>query len=74
VAHLGQSRRSGDVRGERYYRQSNPDMKSELAVPIMLDGAVLGVINLESAAPNAYTRDPQRNVDQHREREGDTLS
>lgn len=55
TAYLGKAKRTGDARAERYYRQSNPATRSELAVPIILDGAVLGVINLESRAPNFYT-------------------
>jgi HD-GYP domain-containing protein (c-di-GMP phosphodiesterase class II) len=36
-------------------RDPNTDPRSELAVPIMLDGSVWGVLNIEAVEPNAFT-------------------
>ncbi len=55
VAWTRRSYRSANVKEEAFYRRCNSDVKSELAAPIMLDRAVLGVINLESRAQNFYT-------------------
>jgi signal transduction protein with GAF and PtsI domain len=40
---------------EKFYMPSNEEIQSELAVPILLDGEVLGVINVESRTPDFYT-------------------
>jgi signal transduction histidine kinase/putative methionine-R-sulfoxide reductase with GAF domain len=55
VAYTKKPRRSGDIKKEKYYRASNEKTLSELAVPILLNGEVLGVINLESKTPEFYT-------------------
>ncbi len=55
VAYTKEARRSGDVRKEKFYHASNEKTQSELAVPILLDGEVLGVINLESKTKKFYT-------------------
>ena len=59
VAHTRRSRRTGDVSRERFYLASNDEIRSELAVPIVLDGELLGVINLESKTSHFYTREHQ---------------
>ena len=60
VAYTKKSRRRGHVQQEKFYRASNAETQSELAVPILLDGDVLGVINLESRTPNFYTADHEK--------------
>lgn len=52
----------GDVksgRGDaRYYKETVPETKSELAVPLVEpSGDVLGVLNLESSEPDAFSED-----------------
>ncbi len=60
AAYTKQPRRSGNVRHEKYYLASNSQIRSELAVPILIDGEVLGVINLESKRSNFYRPGHQR--------------
>ena len=43
-----------DVAGDDRYVNANPDTKSEIVVPIMIDDRLVGVINLESDKLNAY--------------------
>jgi serine phosphatase RsbU (regulator of sigma subunit) len=43
-----------DVRNDSRYIEAFPGTRSELAVPILSDGLVIGVINLESRTPDAY--------------------
>lgn len=42
------ARKSDDVRKEAFYRTSNEEVRSELAVPVLLGEEILAVINLES--------------------------
>jgi len=60
VAHTRQSRNCGDVREESFYRNSNEKTRSELAVPVIFNGDLLAVINLESAAENYFTLEHER--------------
>jgi len=39
------------------YKPCHPDVKSEIACPILADGECVGIINLESTVEDAYTRD-----------------
>ena len=55
VAHTAKSRRSGNVQAETHYRASNHEVMSELAAPILFQGHVLGVINLESKKKDFFT-------------------
>jgi signal transduction histidine kinase/putative methionine-R-sulfoxide reductase with GAF domain len=55
VAFTRQMQKSGDVTKETFYRASHPPTQSELAVPILLDEEVLGIINLESHARDYFT-------------------
>ncbi|MBN1211444.1 MAG: SpoIIE family protein phosphatase [candidate division Zixibacteria bacterium] len=43
-----------DVAVDSRYVNANPDTKSEIVVPIMIDDRLVGVINLESEKLNAY--------------------
>lgn len=52
-----------DISEIQYYVALIPDMKSELAVPMMYRGRLLGVVNLESAMERAYDVDDERIVE-----------
>lgn len=54
VAQTGQSLLANDVAREPAYRAAREGTRSELCVPIVLEGKVLGVINVESATLNAF--------------------
>lgn len=48
---------SGDVRQDPHYIMFFPDVRSEIAVPLVnRDGRVIGVINIESEEPNAFSQ------------------
>jgi sigma-B regulation protein RsbU (phosphoserine phosphatase) len=44
-----------DVQSEPSYIESLPDIKSELAIPLILKNRVIGVIDLEADAPGFFT-------------------
>jgi GAF domain-containing protein len=48
------SQRVGNVRQNPDYIEYNPDSHSELAVPINLEGEVIGVINVEHKDVDAF--------------------
>jgi len=48
-----------DVRNEPSYIQSLPAIRSELAVPLIVKGRVVGVMDLEAAAPDFFTEQHQ---------------
>lgn len=56
VARTGAAALVGDTRADPDYvvRDANTDPRSELAVPVLLDGNVWGVLNIESAEPQAF--------------------
>ncbi|HEV7942196.1 MAG TPA: HD domain-containing phosphohydrolase [Solirubrobacteraceae bacterium] len=56
VARTGQTALVADTRQEPDYVVRDPltDPRSELAVPILLDGRVWGVLNIEAAEPGAF--------------------
>lgn len=60
VLRTGQSVRIGEVSRDPDYFAAAPESRSELSVPIMQNGRVEGVINLESTRLNAYTEVHQR--------------
>lgn len=47
--------RIGDVSADPRYIQVSPETRSELAIPLLYRGELLGVLNLESERLNAYT-------------------
>jgi PAS domain S-box-containing protein len=55
VAEHGQSMRVGDVRTEERYFAVIKNIRSELCVPLIARGKVIGVLNIESTEPNAYS-------------------
>ncbi len=51
---------SPDVRKDTRYVNENPETRSELSVPLIYKGKVVGVIDLEHARVNYYNEDHQR--------------
>jgi len=49
-----------DVRGCRDYFRGSADARSELAVPVLLGGATVAVLNVESLEPDDFTEDDRR--------------
>ena len=60
VALSGQPMRIGDVSREPKYISVDTAARSELCVPIKIGTRVLGVLNVESDMPNAFTEDDER--------------
>lgn len=60
VAFSGEGLRVGDIRSESAYLESTSGIRSELAVPIFLDGQVFGVLNAESRQLNAFSETDQK--------------
>jgi phosphoserine phosphatase RsbU/P len=52
--------RVGDVTKDPRYLMSHPDIRSEIAVPLILHDRVTGVMNLESARYSFFTEDHAR--------------
>src|ERR1017187_5749238 len=57
VAHTKELHRSADVTRETFYRTSNDAIRSELAIPVLFQGEVLAVINLESKTARFFTEE-----------------
>ena len=55
VAQHGQSIRSGDVNKEPRYLPVIKNIRSELCVPLIARGKTIGVVNIETTKPYAYT-------------------
>ena len=55
VAQQGQALRVGDVTQEKRYFAILRNIRSELCVPLVARGKVIGVLNIESTVPNAYS-------------------
>jgi HD-GYP domain-containing protein (c-di-GMP phosphodiesterase class II) len=57
VARSGTSSLVADTRADRDYivRDPQTDPRSELSVPIVVDGSVWGVLNIEAPEPNAFS-------------------
>lgn len=55
VVRHGRGRRSGDVLAEADYYLQYAEMRSELDVPLLRGGRVIGVLNVESPAVDAFT-------------------
>ncbi len=62
VAVTGQPWRSADVSTDPFYRVETLTTRSEMCVPLKVGERVLGVINVESQALNAFTIDDERLV------------
>lgn len=57
---LGEPQLVGDVTRDDNYLVYDPDTRSELAVPIKVDGQVIGVINVEHEQPYAFDLEDKR--------------
>lgn len=51
-----------DVRKDDRYIEANPEVRSELAVPLLYKGTVIGVIDLEHTRVNYYHEEHQRTL------------
>mgnify|MGYP000359595642 CR=1 FL=1 len=54
VVEHGRSVRLGDVTRDPRYHSTSPHMMSELCLPLRVGAHVIGVLNLEAKAPNAF--------------------
>ena len=59
VARMGQPARVGDVARDPRYIMLQRNVRSELAVPLEVDGAVRGVLNVDSDVQDAFSADDQ---------------
>jgi len=59
VAQNGQPARVGDVMQDKRYVSIRRDVRSELAVPLEVQGEVRGVINVDSERADAFSADDQ---------------
>lgn len=59
VARAGKAARIGDVSRDSRYIMIRPDVRSELAVPLEVNGEVRGVLNVDSERRDAFTADDQ---------------
>lgn len=57
VARHGESICSGDIQNHPHYVAIRDDIRSELCVPLRLEDRIIGVINIETPVPEAYTED-----------------
>src|SRR5438445_11267462 len=65
VGAAAQERRAilvGDVKKDARYIESNPETRSELAVPLIYKDKVIGVLDLEHTKKNFFTEDHQRTI------------
>ncbi|MGH9597509.1 MAG: GAF domain-containing protein, partial [Edaphobacter sp.] len=51
-----------DVHKDPRYVEANPEVRSELSVPLVYKGEVIGVLDLEHTRVNYYTEDHQRTL------------
>jgi len=56
VAYTGKPVRANDVLRNSHYVQIKPDIRSELAVPLLLEGRLIGVINVDSTRRDAFSQ------------------
>lgn len=59
VAEYGQPIRTGDVSTEPRYQHVLPGTRSELCVPLIARGSVIGVLDIESSQPSAYSEEDE---------------
>lgn len=60
VAADGMPRRIADVSKEPHYLRIDPSIQSELCVPLKAGGRILGVINVESSRPDAFSEEDEQ--------------
>ncbi|HSL44751.1 MAG TPA: PAS domain S-box protein [Anaerolineales bacterium] len=56
----GQLIRIDDVHQEAAYLQVTPGIRSEICVPVFVNGTIFGCLNAESRQPNAFTEHDER--------------
>jgi signal transduction histidine kinase len=59
VARAGKAARIGDVSRDGRYIMIRPDVRSELAVPLEVNGELRGVLNVDSERRDAFTAEDQ---------------
>ena len=59
VARTGKPARVGDVTTDPRYIMLRPEVRSELAVPLEVNGEIRGVLNVDSERPNAFSAGDQ---------------
>jgi phosphoserine phosphatase RsbU/P len=59
AASTGQAIRVAEVRDDPRYLNALDQVRSELAVPLIVHGRVIGVLDIESSEPNYFTKDQQ---------------
>lgn len=59
VARSGQPARVGDVTQDARYVMLRPSVRSELAVPLEVQGGLRGVVNVDADRPDAFTASDQ---------------
>ncbi|HEY0163505.1 MAG TPA: SpoIIE family protein phosphatase [Edaphobacter sp.] len=62
AAQMRESVLTPDVRKDPRYLAVNPEARSELAVPLIYKGQVIGVVDLEHTRVNYYTEDHERTL------------
>ncbi|MCL4558996.1 MAG: GAF domain-containing protein [Chloroflexi bacterium] len=60
VAQSGKPLRTGDLPSFPNHREADPEVRSELCVPLLVDGQVIGVVDCESVHPDAYSEADER--------------
>ena len=58
-AYTGKPIRVDDVERNPHYVRLKAEIRSEMALPMVIDGKVIGVINVDSARPAAFTQDDE---------------
>lgn len=59
VAQHGQAVRTGDVDGDPLYQPVRGGIQSELCIPLIARGKVIGVLNIESRQPDAFSENDE---------------
>ena len=59
VAKTGEPLRVPDARTDPRYISVRKDVRSELAVPLIVDGEIIGVLNVDSTRRNAFSADDE---------------
>lgn len=60
VALHGENIRSGNIKEDKRYLETDPDVISKLCVPIIIEGISIGCINIESAEKNAFSAEDEK--------------
>ncbi len=59
VAKMGKPWRVPDVRANAHYVSIRKDIRSELAVPLVVEGALIGVLNVDSTRKDAFSAEDE---------------